>query len=149
MPGKPKREASLLRACPKCGAPAGLACVGSKGPRIASHQERHKGTSPRLLAKIKTAQANVRKGKVGSFYRSDAWRLVRYQVLIAHGGACGCCGARASLGKPLHVDHIKPRSRYPELELEASNLQVLCDDCNLGKGATDQTDWRPARGSLQ
>lgn len=25
-----------------------------------------------------------------------------------------------------------------------SNLQVLCADCNLGKGAWDATDWRPS-----
>src|SRR5262249_39926358 len=41
-------------------------------------------------------------------------------------------------------DHIKPRSKFPELELELGNLQVLCADCNLGKRAWDQTDWRPA-----
>jgi 5-methylcytosine-specific restriction endonuclease McrA len=28
------------------------------------------------------------------------------------------------------------------LELTLSNLQVLCEDCNLGKSNTDATDWR-------
>jgi 5-methylcytosine-specific restriction endonuclease McrA len=52
------------------------------------------------------------------------------------------CGTAPTPGKPLHVDHIKPRSKYPELEYEISNLQILCDDCNLGKGNRDEIDWR-------
>ncbi len=79
-----------------------------------------------------------------NFYESDLWRKARYQALKLHGGCCQCCGARASPGKPLHVDHIKPRSRFRHLELEVANLQVLCADCNLGKGAWDKTDWRAA-----
>ena len=43
---------------------------------------------------------------------------------------------------PIHVDHIKPRSTHPELALDPNNLQVMCDDCNLGKSNTDQIDWR-------
>jgi len=42
----------------------------------------------------------------------------------------------------LHVDHIKPRSKYPDLALELKNLQVLCEDCNIGKGTWDESDWR-------
>ena len=29
------------------------------------------------------------------------------------------------------------------LELQLTNLQMLCADCNVGKGAWDETDWRP------
>ena len=42
----------------------------------------------------------------------------------------------------LHVDHIKPRSKHPELELDINNLQILCKDCNLGKSNTDSIDYR-------
>lgn len=76
------------------------------------------------------------------FYRSIAWRVVRYQALKRSKGCCECCGNRATALKPLHVDHVKPRSKYPELALALSNLQVLCEDCNLGKLAWDETDWR-------
>jgi len=54
-----------------------------------------------------------------------------------------CCGATPDDGAKICVDHIKPRHTHPELKLERSNLQVLCYDCNKGKGAWDQTDWRP------
>jgi 5-methylcytosine-specific restriction endonuclease McrA len=53
-----------------------------------------------------------------------------------------CCGASAKDGIRIHVDHIKPRSKYPKIELDINNLQILCDDCNIGKGNWDETDWR-------
>lgn len=78
-----------------------------------------------------------------SLYESNAWRKLRYRALKASSGCCDCCGNRASKDNPLHVDHIKPRSKYPYLELVLTNLQVLCKACNLGKSAWDKTDWRP------
>lgn len=77
-----------------------------------------------------------------SFYNSRAWRTLRYQALCMYGGKCQCCGATAETAI-LHVDHIKPRSKHPELELEITNLQVLCETCNMGKSNRDSTDWRP------
>lgn len=77
-----------------------------------------------------------------SFYDTDEWKRLRYAALVAHGGRCLCCGRSAYDGVKIHVDHIKPISRYPELKLEISNLQPLCEDCNLGKKAWDMTDWR-------
>lgn len=77
-----------------------------------------------------------------NFYFSEVWIEVRYFVLRRDGGVCRACGNRGSYGNPLHVDHIKPRSKFPELALEPCNLQVLCRACNLGKRAWDQTDWR-------
>lgn len=53
-----------------------------------------------------------------------------------------CCGATPKDGVKMHVDHIKPKSKYPELALEFSNMQVLCDPCNMGKSNIYDTDWR-------
>lgn len=85
-----------------------------------------------------------------AFYDSWEWRTVRMQALRAHGAMCQCCGARRGdldmSGHPVRivVDHIKPLSRYWELRLDPSNLQILCEECNMGKGAWDETDWRPS-----
>ena len=79
----------------------------------------------------------------GGFYVSREWRRLRYKVLAKRGACCECCGSTAADGAVMHVDHIKPRSRSPELELVAENLQILCEACNVGKGARDCTDWRP------
>ena len=77
-----------------------------------------------------------------TFYTSREWFEARYRALKASGGCCALCGERPTSGNPLHVDHIKPRSKRPELQLTLSNLQVLCRACNMGKGAKDDTDWR-------
>lgn len=77
--------------------------------------------------------------KTEEFYRSKEWLILRYQVLRDRGKKCEACGSESP---PFHVDHIKPRSKYPDLSLTYGNLQVLCKSCNLGKGAWDETDWR-------
>ena len=89
-----------------------------------------------------TTQFEIKRQERQEFYASDAWREVRYRALKLHGAKCQCCGASRVDGKVMHVDHIKPRSKFPKLELDINNLQILCEDCNLGKGARDQTDWR-------
>ena len=76
------------------------------------------------------------------FYASDEWRRLRYRVLKTYGKRCMCCGASPETGAIMHVDHIKPRYTHPELSLSFDNLQVLCEDCNMGKGAWDSTDHR-------
>lgn len=76
------------------------------------------------------------------FFLSDQWIALRYKTLSARGNQCECCGNSWSVGNPLQVDHIKPRSLFPHLALEPENLQVLCRQCNLGKGQYDMTDWR-------
>lgn len=89
----------------------------------------------------KVARAHI--SARGDFYRSDAWRALRFVALKASSGCCCLCGrSNRGHGIVLHVDHIKPRSRYPALALTLSNLQVLCADCNMGKGNKDDTDWR-------
>jgi hypothetical protein len=67
------------------------------------------------------------------FYSSPQWLRLRYKALLIHGAKCMVCGRANKDGIIMHVDHIKPRCRYPELQLELSNLQVLCSDCNMGK----------------
>lgn len=80
--------------------------------------------------------------KDDAFYKSRDWQQLRYLVLKNSGGGCNCCGATAKDGAILHVDHIVPRYKAPELSLSLDNMQCLCSDCNYGKGAWDTTDWR-------
>lgn len=82
------------------------------------------------------------------FYRSWEWRTLRMEVLKERGRRCECCGSSPTdvdmAGKPVKicVDHIKSLSKHWHLRLEKTNLQILCDECNQGKGAWDETDWR-------
>lgn len=76
------------------------------------------------------------------FYSTQEWKRLRYSAFKKYENKCACCGATPQNGVSLHVDHIKPRSKFPELTLEIENLQILCEACNLGKLNTDQTKWR-------
>lgn len=90
----------------------------------------------------KTDRPEYRPGMGKEFYDTRAWINLRYKVLHVRGTKCECCGAMRSDGIRIHVDHVRPRHRFPQLELVESNLQVLCEPCNIGKGARYETDWR-------
>lgn len=75
-------------------------------------------------------------------YDSPEWRSLRYEVLKEHGGRCCLCGRTAKDGVKIHVDHIVPLSKDWSKRLDKNNLQVLCEDCNLGKSNKDCIDWR-------
>lgn len=77
-----------------------------------------------------------------AFLESYEWRRLRMTVLKRDGRKCACCGASPETGAVMNVDHIKPRRIFPELALDPNNLQVLCGECNHGKGNWDMTDWR-------
>lgn len=67
------------------------------------------------------------------FYLTREWRELRWKVLVASDGKCQMCGRGKQDNVILHVDHVLPRSKFPLLELNDKNLQVLCEDCNIGK----------------
>ena len=73
------------------------------------------------------------------FYLTWEWKKVRYETIKKWGAVCMCCGSVDRIV----VDHIKPRSKFPRLSLDLNNLQILCNDCNMGKSNDDYTDWRP------
>lgn len=56
-------------------------------------------------------------------------KALRKQILERDGHRCRLCDAES----PLHIDHVLPISRGGRSL--PSNLQVLCEHCNLTKGA--------------
>jgi len=112
-----------------------------------------RGPQPKIVSKVsdcapvhskKSIKSGSRKAKSNAFYASWEWKQVRYESLQIHGRQCMCCGWSPSPGSKgkLCVDHIKPRSKFPELALEVSNTQVLCNDCNMGKSNIYEDDFR-------
>lgn len=95
----------------------------------------------RKIAELQQKVKELQRGpqKAPTFYDSREWKELRYAAIVKYGRACMAC--RATTGV-MHVDHIKPRSKFPHLALELSNLQILCADCNIGKSNKDSTDWR-------
>ena len=60
---------------------------------------------------------------------------LRYDVLKRDGYKCKVCGASASDGAKLEVDHIIPISKGGKSIID--NLQTLCMSCNRGKSDKD------------
>lgn len=80
------------------------------------------------------------------FFESREWQALRYSTIAKYGRRCMCCGKYDGV---MHVDHIKPIWSNPELRLDPDNVQVLCSECNNGKGARDATDWRPKQTGIE
>ena len=102
------------------------------------------------VARKTTQLANVRQQDLEEqqrFYNSPEWRLLREQVLSERGRRCEKCRRAIRYDFDLTVDHINPRSKFPELALDKSNLQVLCRRCNSAKGAkyNESSLWAESR----
>jgi 5-methylcytosine-specific restriction endonuclease McrA len=77
------------------------------------------------------------------FLQTYEWARVRYQVLLKYRDKpCMACGRGPKQGVWLNVEHIRPRKTHPHVSLDMNNLQILCHECNKGKGNWDNTDWR-------
>lgn len=64
--------------------------------------------------------------------RSKMTPSIRFKILKRDQYRCQICGASQEDGAKLHIDHIIPVAKGGK-SVE-SNLHVLCDRCNLGKG---------------
>jgi 5-methylcytosine-specific restriction endonuclease McrA len=71
------------------------------------------------------------------------WKPIRKVIIEKYGTTCMRCKVNPSLARDAHVDHIKPKSKYPDLKYDKSNLQILCKKCNFEKGNVSETDYRP------
>ena len=77
------------------------------------------------------------------FNASHKWRTLRYKLLKESNRTCCVCGrSREFHSIVLHLDHIVPKSVDWSKRFDEDNLQVLCEDCNMGKGNKDSIDWR-------
>lgn len=86
--------------------------------------------------------SKLKEEEENGFYDSEAWQLLRRRTLRLYGCVCMQCGVKNT---EIHVDHIKPRSKYPELELDENNLQVLCKKHNLEKSNLNEIDYRTSK----
>ena len=85
---------------------------------------------------IKKAKGNL---DVNSFYLSNDWLFLKRKVHKLY--KCGCMKCFKD-NVETHIDHILPRSKYPQLSLDIHNLQILCKSCNMEKSNKDYTDYR-------
>ncbi len=104
-----------------------------------------KGIRPRKKKKHPRIDRRIlKKNRSKSFLKSNEWKRLRFRVIHTYGRTCMACGHSAP-SVVIHVDHIKPRSKFPELALDFDNLQILCALCNEGKGTDFESDFRPGQ----
>jgi hypothetical protein len=120
-------------------------CIGVPEKNI-DYLDKHHSVMLEVISANKHKLPKRTKRAKPEFLESFAWRKVRMEALLKFGPKCMCCGATPATGAVMHVDHIKPRLTHPELALELDNLQILCHECNHGKGNWNSTDWRGKHG---
>jgi 5-methylcytosine-specific restriction endonuclease McrA len=81
-----------------------------------------------------------------AFRAAWEWKRLSYEARQKADWKCQAwgCHADGKKGAKIVCDHIRP-IRSAEgwaRRLDPNNLQVLCNDCNMGKGSWDQTDFR-------
>lgn len=65
---------------------------------------------------------------------STAGRQWRKQKFREQLGCCAICGGKMEPSH-IHIDHIEPISKRPDLALELTNLRLTHPPCNLEKGS--------------
>ena len=120
-----ERGVRFDRLCPKFRAIARILAAHKLIPQDGAGSKTSKQSverfwKDRLLGHSPAPRAKpIHPDSLATFLKSRAWAELRYDALLRYGRICACCGATPYAGARLHVDHIKPRSRYPELAREA------------------------------
>jgi hypothetical protein len=92
------------------------------------------------IAEVPTGYLGPESSKDAEFVPEYAERVAisakkRFEIFKRDGYCCQLCGAKASDGAVLHVDHrIAVVKGGPS---DDANLWTLCDRCNLGKSDAD------------
>lgn len=90
---------------------------------------------PHFLSRAKTTRAyETTASRLADkrFYASAAWLRLR-AAFLAENPLCNACQTQGQVTAAEHVHHLKERKDYPELALEWSNLEALCQPCHNRK----------------
>lgn len=75
-------------------------------------------------------------GKVGRRWIATRHEWIQKNLPDSGVWNCHYCGVELHLNE-LTLDHVKSRSRHPELRFDLSNLVPACISCNVTKGSGD------------
>jgi len=98
---------------------------------IATHR---RSIYPVLLEELKLERMEYER-----FYASPEWRITREKFLRTRRKSngyyvCDICQGTIWQDRDVTVDHFKPRSKFPDLALDITNLRVAHRRCNSSKG---------------
>lgn len=107
--------------------------------KVASSRRAWKEANPsRVREYASTRRAHMR-GTGGRLQKGTVKMLLEKQKM-----KCACC--KTSIKNGYHVDHIIPLAKGGSHQ--ARNIQLLCPNCNLSKGAKHPIDFMQERGML-
>jgi len=72
------------------------------------------------------------------------WKEIKKEALIRDNWTCQYCGLKDP--QIMEVDHIKPKSLYPELEFNLANTITLCPNCHRRKTIQDRINIKLLKG---
>jgi hypothetical protein len=94
---------------------------------------------PHQNKEIKANNRSKRRGASGNFTKQQI-----YDLLVKQKHKCACC--KISISNKYHRDHIIPIALNGNNEIY--NIQLLCKQCNLSKGAKHPIDFMQTKGFL-
>lgn len=94
--------------------------------------KRRDAVDKRVLEMAEERQKQIEEAK--RFYTSPEWKLLRKQIIKLHKNICKNCEKVLTEKSDITIDHILPRSKFPDNALEMENMQILCRSCNSSKG---------------
>lgn len=102
--------------------------------------------SKETILKMSKSKMGKQINKKNPNWKDGKWRYVRKQVLIRDNYTCQHC----NLKEPdiMVVDHILPKSIYPELRLDLNNLVTLCPNCHARKTNKDYKNKMFSKGVI-
>lgn len=74
--------------------------------------------------------------KNGNYKHGNEWKCLRKKIFERDDYTCQICGYKEE--EIMVVDHILPKSIFPELEFDLLNLQTLCPNCHARKTISDK-----------
>ncbi len=63
-------------------------------------------------------------------YGIAEWAEFRRQICERDGHKCRRCGKSTTRKRGMHIHHIRPVERYPELIMDESNAVLMCRRCH-------------------
>lgn len=73
----------------------------------------------------------IKENNMHEFYTSSIWRRTQARILKENHYECERCKRKGLVVKASTVHHRKYLRKYPELALDDSNLEPICERCHF------------------
>jgi 5-methylcytosine-specific restriction enzyme A len=88
--------------------------------------------------KAAVSRARDRRHEYRAWYKTQAWRRLRWQVLARDLFTCQMCGKLEAQTSQLVADHKLPHRGNEGLFWDAGNIQCLCKPCHDGTKQSEE-----------